>query len=139
MLNSYKLSSQLNQLKGAINENHPELANKKDVVFSQYNTRTHVTLQTQSNWYRLTGISYSTQHTYVSLTSSDYYLFKSLKNSLNGKNFNYLEVFESHLEQSLSARKMARFGRTDLLSYLKDRKKVMEQNGFINLCTNIRI
>ena len=48
----------------------------------------------------------------------DFYLFWSLQNSLNGKNFSYLKDCERHLEQFFSQKD--KFGKMEVWSCLKD-------------------
>ena len=45
--NSHKYCSQLDQLKAASDENHPELVNRKCTIFHQENIRLHVSLMTR--------------------------------------------------------------------------------------------
>ena len=47
-INSEKYCSQLNELKTAIEQKRPEIANRKGVVFYQDNARPHVSLITQT-------------------------------------------------------------------------------------------
>ena len=54
-VNSNKYSSQLDQLKATLDENHPELAMEKCIIFYQDNTRLHDSLMTKQNCYSLTG------------------------------------------------------------------------------------
>lgn len=87
-----------NGLKAAIKK-YLELPNQKSVIFHQDNTRPHVYLQTQHKLIQL-GCNvllcppYS--HYFMPL---NYYLFQFLQNSLNGKNFNSLDVYKNHLNQ----------------------------------------
>ena len=98
-INSNKYCSQLEQLKAALNEKHPELLNRKHIIFRQDNVRPHVSLTTrqkllQLGWEVLIHPLYS-----PGIASSDFHLFWSLRNSLNGKYFNSLEDCKRHLEQ----------------------------------------
>ena len=98
-INSNKYCSQLDQLKAALNEKCSELANGKHILFHQDNTRLHVSLMTrqkllQLGWEVLIHPPYSPD-----IASSDFHLFRSLQNSLNGKNFNSLEDYKRHLEE----------------------------------------
>ena len=99
MINSNKYCSQLDQLKAALNEKRLELVNRKCVIFHYGNTRTHVPLMTrkkllQLGWEVLIHPPYSPE-----IAPSDFHLFRSLQNSLNGNNFNSLEDCKRHLEQ----------------------------------------
>ena len=99
MINSNKYCSQLDQLKVALKEKHPELVNRKPITFHQDNARLHVSLMTrqkllQLGWEVLIHPPYSPD-----IAPLDFHLFWSLQNSLNGKNFNSLENCKRHLEQ----------------------------------------
>ena len=52
-INSNKYSSQLDQLKAALDEKHAELVNRKLIVFHQDKARLHVSLMTRQNYYSL--------------------------------------------------------------------------------------
>ena len=52
-INSKKYCSQLDQLKAALNEKHPELVNRKGIVFHQDNSRPHVSLMTRQKLLQL--------------------------------------------------------------------------------------
>ena len=54
-INSSRYCSQLDQLKAALGEKHPELVNRKCIIFHQDNPRLHVSLMTKQNCYSLTG------------------------------------------------------------------------------------
>jgi len=121
-INSDKYCSQLDRLKAAIDEKRPELANRKGVVF-QDNARPHVSLHTrqklvQLGWDVLPHPPYSPD-----LALSNYHLFRSLQNSLNGKNLDFLWKFVKTICSSLSSRKMPSSGRMESWSYLKDGEK----------------
>ena len=113
MINSNKYCSQVDQLKAALVENHPELVNRKRIIFHQDNARPHVFLMTrqkllQLGWEVLIHPPYSPD-----ITPLDFHLFRSLQNSLNGKNFNSLEDCKRHLEHSL-LKKIKSFGKMEL-------------------------
>ena len=99
MINSNKYCSQLDQLKVALDEKRPELVNRKCIIFHQGNAKPHVSLMTrqkllQLGWEILIQLPYSPD-----IATSDFHLFQSLQNSLNGKNVNSLEDCIRHLEQ----------------------------------------
>ena len=99
MINSNKYCPQLDQLKAALDKKHPELVNRKHIIFHQDNARLHVSLMTrqkllQLGWEVLIHPPYSPD-----VAPSDFHLFRSLQISLNGKNFNSLEDCKRHLEQ----------------------------------------
>ena len=96
-INSNKYCSQLDQLKVALDEKCPELVNRKCIIFHQDNARSHVSLMTrqkllQLGWEVLIHPPYSPD-----IAPSDFHLFRSLQNSLNGKNVNSLEDCKRHL------------------------------------------
>ena len=84
-LHSNKYCSQLDQLKAALDKKHPELVNRKCIIFHQDNARPRVSLMTrqkllQFGWEVLIHLLYSTN-----IAPLDFHLFQSLQNSLNGK------------------------------------------------------
>ena len=98
-INSSNYCSQLNQLKAALNEKCPALVNRRLIIFHQDNTRPHVSFMTrqkllQLGWEVLIHPPYSPD-----IAPSDFHLFWSLQNSLNGKNLISLENCKRHLEQ----------------------------------------
>ena len=102
-INSNKYYSQLDQLKVVLDEKHPELVNRKCIIFHQDNATPHVSLMTrqkllQLGWEVLIHPPYSPD-----IAPSDFHLFQSLQNSLSGKNFNSLEDCKRHLGASLVA------------------------------------
>ena len=52
-INSNKYCSQLDQLKAALDEKRPELANRKCIIFHQDNARLHVSLMTRQKLLQL--------------------------------------------------------------------------------------
>ena len=99
MINSNKYCSQLDQLKVALSEKHPELVSRRCIIFNQDNARLHVSLMTRQKllqlcWEVLIHLPYSPD-----TVPLDFHLFWSLQNSLNGKNFNSLEDCKRHLKQ----------------------------------------
>ena len=99
MINSNKYCSQLDQLKEALNDKHPELVKRKCIIFHQDSLRPHMSLMTrqkllQLGWEVLIHPPYSPD-----IAPSDFHLFRSLQNSLNGKSFISLEDCKRHLEQ----------------------------------------
>lgn len=127
-INSEKYCLQLDELKTAIEQKRPELANRKGVVFHQDNARPHVSLTTRQKllefgWDVLTHPAYSPD-----LAPSDFHLFRSLQNSLNGKNFNSLVEIKNHLE-NFFAEKPEKFWKDGILKLHERWNKVVEQNG----------
>ena len=88
-------------MKAALHRKSPELVNRKHITFHHNNARPHVSLMTrqkllQLGWEVLIHLPCS-----LDISPSNFYLFWSLQNSLNGKNFNSLEDFKRYLEQFL--------------------------------------
>ena len=80
-----------------IKEKRPELATRKGVIFHQDNARPHTSLVTRRKllelvWKVMPHPPYSPD-----LAPSDYYLFHSLQNHLNGKPFNSNEAVKNEL------------------------------------------
>ena len=98
-INSTLYSQQLMRLKQAIKKKRPELINRKCDVFHQDNARPQISLVTRQKlrdlgWEALMHPPYSPD-----LAPSDYRLFQSLKNSLNGVELASKEACENHLVQ----------------------------------------
>ena len=112
MINSNKYCSQLDQLKAAL-EKHTELVNRKRIIFHQNNTRLHVSLMTrqkllQLGWEVLIHLLYSPD-----IAPSDFHLFQSLQNSLNGKHFHSWKTVKGTWNSSLP-KKIKSFGKMEL-------------------------
>ena len=115
-------------MKAALDEKHPELVNRKCILFHQDNARPHVSLMTrqkllQLGWEVLIHRPYSPD-----IAPSDFHLFRSLQNFLNGKNFNSLEDCKRHLEQFF-AKKDKKFWVDGTVKLPEKWQKVVEQNG----------
>ena len=127
-INSVVYCRQLSNLAEKLERLRPELANRKGVVFHQDNARTHVSLATRTKlhelgWDVLPHPSYSPD-----IAPSDYHLFLSLQNSLQGKSFIDLEDVKKHVENFFSS-KPAKFY-ADGIFKLPDRwTKVISNNG----------
>ena len=126
--NSNKYCSQLDQLKSALDEKRPELLKRKCIIFHQDNTRPHVSLMTrqkllQLGWEVLIHLLYSPD-----IVASDFHLFRSLQNPLNGKNFNSLEYCKRHLEEFF-VQKDKKFWEDGIMKLPEKWQKVVEQKG----------
>ena len=100
-LDSNKHCSQLDRLKAALDEKCLEFVNGKRRIFHQDNTRPHVPLVTRQ---KLSQPGWEVPiHPLCSpdTASSDFHLFQSLQNSLNGEKFHSLEKCKMHPEQFL--------------------------------------
>ena len=111
MINSDKYCSQLDQLKLVIDKKRSALANRKGVIFHQDNARPHVSIRTQEKlrelgWDILIHPSYSPD-----LVPSDYHLFRSLQNTLNGKNFNCLGAVQNHISNFFESKSNSFFSK----------------------------
>ena len=87
-----------------------ELVNRKCITFHQ-EARRHASLLTrqkllQLGWEVLIHPPYSPD-----IAPSDFHLFRSLQNSLNGKSFSSLEDCKRHLEQFLAQKYKIFWGR----------------------------
>ena len=103
-INSDIFFRQLNKFNVAVKEKRPELVNHKGVIFQHDNATPHTSLTTRQKLMRL-GWEVMLHPLYSpDLTPSDYYLFRSLQNSLNGKTFNDDEAVKSHLVQFLTGK-----------------------------------
>ncbi|GFV67472.1 histone-lysine N-methyltransferase SETMAR [Trichonephila clavipes] len=90
---------QLDKLNDALQQIRSELINRKGVVFHQDNTRPHTSLVIhqkllQLEWDTMPHPPYSPD-----LAPSDYYLFRSFQNFLDGKTFTSNEEVKNHLNQ----------------------------------------
>ena len=88
--------SQLDELKTAIEQKRPEIANRKGVVFHQDNAL--MSLITRQKLLEL-GWDVLSHPPYSPDLALSFHLFRSLQNSLNGKSFNSLVEIKSHLEK----------------------------------------
>ena len=77
----------------------------------------------QLDWEVLIHLLYSPD-----IAPLDFYLFQSLQNSLNGKNFNSLEGYKRYLEQ-LFAQKDKKFWEDGIMKLPEKWQKVVEQKG----------
>ena len=119
-INSNKYCSQLDQLKAAFDEKGPELVNRKHIIFHQDNVGPHVSLMTRQKLLQLEVLIHLPY--LPDIAPSDFHLFQSLQNSLNGKNFNSLADCKRYLNISL-LKKIKSFGEMELLSCLKNGRR----------------
>ena len=95
---------QLIKLDKEIKENRPELATRKGVIFHRDNGRPHTSLVTRKKllvlgWEVILHSPYSPE-----LAPSDYHLFRSLKNHLNGLTFDSNEAVKNELIQFFASK-----------------------------------
>ena len=87
MINSNNYCSKLDPLKAVLNEKHPELVNRKLIIFHQDKTRPHVSLMTRQKLLQLGCSSEVSIHLlYNRHCTFGFSLFCSLQNSLYEKN-----------------------------------------------------
>ncbi|KAG6800714.1 Ammar1 transposase [Apis mellifera caucasica] len=127
-INSVVYIEQLTKLNNAVEEKRPELTNRKGVVFHHDNARPHTSLVTRQkllelSWDVLPHPPYSPD-----LAPSDYFLFRSLQNSLNGKNFNNDDDIKSYLIQFF-VNKNHKFYERGIMMLPERWQKVIDQNG----------
>ncbi|KAG6803711.1 Ammar1 transposase [Apis mellifera caucasica] len=125
-INSVVYIEQLTKLNNAVEEKRPELTNRKGVVFHHDNARPHTFLATRQKllelgWDVLPHPPYSPD-----LAPSDYFLFRSLQNSLNGKNFNNDDDIKSYLIQFF-ANKNHKFYECGIMMLPERWQKVIDQ------------
>ncbi|XP_035723709.1 histone-lysine N-methyltransferase SETMAR-like [Vespa mandarinia] len=104
IINSEVYCHQLDKLNDALQQKRPELINRKGVVFHQDNARPHTSLVSrqkllQLEWDTMLHPPYSPD-----LAPSDYYLFRSLQNFLDGKTFTSNEEVKNHLDQFFASK-----------------------------------
>ncbi|GFV49897.1 histone-lysine N-methyltransferase SETMAR [Trichonephila clavipes] len=127
-INSEVYCHQLDKLNDALQQKKSELINRKGVVFHQDNARPHISLVTrqkllQLEWDTMPHPPYS-----LDLAPSDYYLFRSLQNFLDGKTFTSNEEVKNHLDQ-FSASKDQKFYERGIMLLPERWQKVLDQNG----------
>ncbi|XP_020289890.1 histone-lysine N-methyltransferase SETMAR-like [Pseudomyrmex gracilis] len=127
-ITSDKYCQQLDNLKAAIDEKRPVLAKRKDVVFHHNNVRSHISMQTQRklrelNWDLLLHPSNSPD-----ISPSDYYLFRSLQNSLNGRKFTSFNDLKNYISSFFDEKPTTFYDRG--IRMLPERwRKIIENNG----------
>ncbi|KAG6804544.1 Ammar1 transposase [Apis mellifera caucasica] len=126
-INSVVYIEQLTKLNNAVEEKRPELTNQKDVVFHHDNARPHTYLVTRQKLLELGWDVLSYPPYSPDLAPSDYFLFQSLQNSLNGKNFNNDDDIKSYLIQFFA--KNQKFYERGIMMLPERWQKVIDQNG----------
>ncbi len=119
---------QLTKLNNAVEEKRPEFIYRKGVAFHHDNAIPHTSLVTRQpllelGWDVLPHPPYSPD-----LAPSDYSLFRSLQNFLNGKSFNNDDDVKSYLIQFFANKNQKFYGRGIMM--LPERwQKVIDQTG----------
>ncbi|CAH2092000.1 unnamed protein product [Euphydryas editha] len=106
----------------------PELANRKGILFHHDNARPHTSLMTlnklkELGWEVLMHPPYSPD-----LAPSDYYLFRSLQNSLNGKKLADRNSAENHLAKFFDD-KPQKFYTDGIMKLPEKWEKIIDNNG----------
>ena len=118
---------QLRKFNEAAKEKWPELFNCKSVIFHHDNATPHTSLASRQKLLRL-GHEMMLHPLYSpDLAPPDYYLFRSLENSLNSKTFNDDKAVKSHLVQFF-ADKYQKFYERGIMKLAERRQKVIKQN-----------
>ena len=111
-----------------IKEKRPELATRKRVIFHQVNTRLYTSLVTHKKLLEL-GREVMPHAPYIpDLAPSDYHLFRSLQNHLNGKTFDSNEAVKNELIQFFASKNQT-FYECGIIKLTERWQKVIEQNG----------
>ena len=98
-INSDVYCRRLNKLNAAVKEKQPQLVNRKGVICHHDNATPHTSLATRQKLLRLGWEAMLHPPYRPDFAPPDYYLFRSLQNSLNGKTCNDDETVKSHLVQ----------------------------------------
>ena len=127
-INSNVYCRQLMKLVKEMKEKRPELATRKCVIFHQDNARPHTSLVSHEKllelgWKVMPHPPYS-----ADLAPSDYYLFRSLQNYLNGKTFDSNEAVKNELIQFFASKNQT-FCESGIMKLTERWQKVIEQNG----------
>lgn len=120
--------SQLTKLNKAIYEKRPGLANRKGVVFQHDNARPHTSMTTRKELMRL-GWDVLPHPPYSpDLAPTDYHLFRSLQNSLNGKTFTNEESTKRHLDWFFE-NKPKEFYERGIMKLVERWREVIDKDG----------
>ena len=127
-INSVVYCIQLIHLKAAVATKRPELSNRWGVTFQHDKATPHKSLATRQklaefDWDVLPHPAYSPD-----LAPSDYHLFRSLQNSLDGTTFESLEAIKNHLTQYFDEKDKT-FWEKGIMDLPRRWAKVIEQNG----------
>ena len=119
---------QLTRLQEAIQKKRPELVNRKGVVFHHGNARPHTSLITHQ---KLTELGWEVlmhpPHS-LELAPSDYHLFRSLQNFLNGKKLANKRAAENHVAKFF-ATKLQKFYTDRIMKLPEKWQNVKDNNG----------
>lgn len=127
-LNSALYCEQLTRLEQAIQTKRPELINRKGVVFHHDNARPHTSLMTRQKlselgWGVLLHPPYSPD-----LAPSDYHLFRSMQNFLDGKKYADKTAAENGVSEFFES-KPQKFYTDGIMKLTEKWQKVIDNNG----------
>ena len=109
-------------------EKRPELATCKGIIFHQDNARPHSSFVTRKTLFELCWEVMRHRPDSPDLAPSDYHLFRSLQNHLNGKTFDSNEAVKNELIQFFASKKQT-FYESGIVKLAGRWQKVIEQNG----------
>ena len=127
-INSNVYCRQLMKLDKEIKRKRRELATRKGVIFHQDNARPHTSLVTRKKllelgWEVMPLPSYS-----LDLAPSDYHLFPSLENHLNGRTFDSNEAVKNELIHFFACMNQT-FYDSGIMNPTERSQKAIKQNG----------
>ena len=127
-INSEVYCRQLDNLKTAIEENRPRLADRNNIVFHQDNARPHISMLTRQKllelgWDVLPHPPYSPD-----IAPSDFHLFRSLQNFLNGKILENFADLKNHLDKFFN-NKDQKFWQEGIMKLPSRWLEIMQNNG----------
>ena len=116
---------QLMKLDVEIKEMRSELATRKGVIFHQDNGRPHTSLVTREKLLELGWEVMPHSSNSPDLAPSDYHLFRSLQNHLNGKTFDSNEAVKNKLIQFFACKNQT-FYESEIMKLTERWQKVIE-------------
>ncbi|GFX67218.1 histone-lysine N-methyltransferase SETMAR [Trichonephila clavipes] len=119
-INSEVYCHQLDKLNDALQQKMSELINRKCVVFHQDNARPHTSLVTHQKLLQLEWDTMPLPPYSPDLAPSDYYLFRSLQNFLEGKTFTSNEEIKNLFDQFFAS-KVQKFNERGIMLLLPER------------------
>ena len=108
-----------------IKEMRSELATRKGVIFHQDNGRPHTSLVTREKLLELGWEVMPHSSNSPDLAPSDYHLFRSLQNHLNGKTFDSNEAVKNKLIQFFACKNQT-FYESEIMKLTERWQKVIE-------------